>query len=162
MPKNLREAVLNNLKTVFEQKLNPLALSVEDYPGTPASFQIRHPRGHILVRYVRSQYAGTKSTDSAVQTRAMTFEAVILLRDLRTTADAEPYIELARKQIQGFKLPGCSIITIVSDGFVAENSGIWQYNIIFRSSTMASTPDTDQRPPFKTIKLNRHTEKPEI
>jgi hypothetical protein len=162
MNKNLREAVLNNLKTVFEQKSNPLALGVEDYPGNPASFQIRHPRGHILVRYVRSQYAATSSTDSAVQKRAMTFEAVILLRDLRTTADAEPYIELARRQIQGFKIPGCSIITIVTDGFVAENGGVWQYNIIFRSSTLSANPDEDSRPPFKKIKLNRNMEAPDI
>ncbi|MGI6394505.1 MAG: Gp37 family protein [bacterium] len=163
MNKNLREAVLNDLKTVFEQKSNPLALGVEDYPGNPALFQIRHPRGHILVRYVRSQYATTSSSDSAVQKRAMSFEAVILLRDLRTTADAEPYIELARKRIQGFKIPGCSIVTIASDGFVAENNGIWQYNIVFGSSTLSANPDVDDtRPPFKTITLNRHTEEPEL
>lgn len=103
------------------------ALAVEYFPDRPADYRLNHPLGALLVSYPGSRFDETVDTAAVVQPRRIHFSVTVVLRQLNGRGGAIDVLDQARVALVGFRPPDCRKLAAVSETFLGEEAGLWQY-----------------------------------
>lgn len=145
---------INEIENLITEHLkeNISDLHIEGFPEKPDTFNLIHPKGAILIHYQGGTYASTNSTSSIIQEKKLEFSATVVMRHLRSNDGAYEVLDKVRELLLGFKIDGCSKISMLKENFLAENAGLWQYAINFTLNTKCvEVTGENQDPPFKGI-----------
>jgi hypothetical protein len=105
-------------------------LDVRSFPDRPEHFHSNHPVGAVLVCYRGSAWERPEATDQILQARTPSFEATVLVKNLRDHSGAYEVLETLRQGLQGWvPLSGCDPCWIEADGFVHQSEGLWQWRL---------------------------------
>jgi hypothetical protein len=107
-------------------------LEIATFPDMPGDYRLRHPRGALLVHYAGSD--PDKGRRPRIAIRAVA----------RFEGDALLFLEAARLIVNGWQIPGCSRFEYAGDEFVEEKQGIWEYDIVFTTSSPAAPVGEDR------------------
>lgn len=124
----LEEAVITQLKAAS------LGVTVEPYPDRPADYGLLDPVGAALVVIGSSRYS--PAANQFGQERRTRIVITLLMRNLRTHAGAYGLMDAVQEALLGW-MPtggGWQPLVAISDQFVAEEAGVWQYDMVFESS----------------------------
>ena len=105
------------------------------FPDDPRTYLTRHPVGSVLVQYASSSFIEPKALNSITQTRNLRFSVFVQRRDLRDHSGIYPALDGVRDSLTGFFIPGTSKMYQVSERFLAEQDGIWIYEMVFAAQT---------------------------
>ena len=103
-------------------------LAVEPYPAKPDEYQLLHPKGAVLVFVRESRYSHYSNGAMQCNTR---FIVTLLLRNFSAHQSAYGWIESVQQSLFGFTPSGWQPIRLVSEQFIGEESGVWQYDLLF-------------------------------
>ena len=112
------------------------ALVVEYFPERPADYRLNHPRGALLVSYAGSQFGDTVDVTYVAQPRTVKLSITVILRQLNGRGGAIDVLDLVRQAVVGFRLPDCRKARAVSEKFLGETAGLWQYAVDFSAEAM--------------------------
>jgi hypothetical protein len=122
----LEQALLDRARTLVA----PFGLVLEPFPEDPDAYTMTHPKGAVLVVYKGSTYGQALATDAMVQTRAMGFELVILVRNLRKHQGAYGVIDALRQGLAGWQPPQAGrAARITRDEFRGREGSVWQWAV---------------------------------
>ncbi|HWO57682.1 MAG TPA: Gp37 family protein [bacterium] len=142
----LLEAVVKRLAGAFPH------LAVELYPERPSEYRLNHPRGALLVGYVRSHYGAPVDTEIMAQERSVEVSVAVLMRGLHDGAGAVPTLDAVRQAVIGWKMPDCDKSRIVGDRFLDQSAGLWTYELTFSGRTLVlEDEEPDAGPILKHI-----------
>jgi hypothetical protein len=124
---------LTDLETQIVDRLKSRLtnIQVEPYPDRPAEYKLLHPTGAVLVHYQGSRYGKRRATDAVVQDRRLEFGVTVLARNLRVHTGAYAILDAVCSALTGWQPGGYGKIYPLSDGFLSEETGIWQYQMSF-------------------------------
>lgn len=106
-------------------------------PERPQSWRLNHPRAALLVDYRGSRYAAHERMGQIVQPRTVEMGVNVVARNLYDAYGAVALCDAVRAALLGFTPPHARQMTAVADRFVAEQGGIWIYEIVFATETLA-------------------------
>jgi len=124
---------LTDLETQIVDRLKSRLtnIQVEPYPDRPAEYKLLHPTGAVLVHYQGSRYGKRRATDAVVQERRLEFGITVMARHLRVHTGAYAILDSVCAILTGWKPAGYGKVYPLSDGFLSEDTGIWQYQMSF-------------------------------
>lgn len=124
----LDEAVLAQLQAAS------LGITVESFPERPSEYSLLDPVGAALVVISSSRFSTT--ANQVGQERRTRVVITLLMRNLRTHTGAYGLMDAVLDALLGW-MPsegGWQPLIAISDQFVSEESGVWQYDMVFESS----------------------------
>lgn len=124
------DAVVDRLKVKLPQ------LAVEYFPDRPAEYRLNHPRGALLVSYLGSQFDTTVDVTYIAQPRTVKLSVTVILRQLNGKGGAVDVVDAVRQALVGFRPPDCRKVWAVSEKFLGETAGLWQYAVDLASQAM--------------------------
>lgn len=127
------------------------ALAVEYFPERPADYRLNHPRGALLVSYLGSQFGDTVDTQYIAQPRTVKLSVTVVLRQLNGRGGAVDVLDLVRRALVGFRPPDCRKLKAVSEKFLGESAGLWQYAVDFASEAMLVEDADGDTGPLLTV-----------
>lgn len=114
-------------------------LSVLEMPDQPSTYALIHPKGEILVQYSNSDFAAPESSGQnyqgapvrdVPQRRRINIQLTVVLRSLRGVTGTTQVLDRLRGGLKKFRPRHClSQVYFVSEGFISEKQGIWQYGL---------------------------------
>lgn len=125
-------------------------LAVEHFPDKPDEYRLNHPRGALLVSHLGSKFDETVATDVIAQPRHQKFSVTVVLRQLNGRGGAQDISDQVILTLAGFKPPDCKKMSIVSERYLGEEAGIWQYAVDVITETMLIEEDDMIAPPVLT------------
>lgn len=131
------------------QKALPDA-EVKLFPDRPDQYRFIHPKGAVLVGYQGSSFGRPHDTGAIVQERMMTLHLTVFGRGVHNDAGALELLDRLRLAVTGYKPLHCNPIHLLSESFVNEEGGIWQYEL--RAAT--ETQQVQQCPPDTRPKVS--------
>lgn len=111
-------------------------LAVEYFPDKPSEYRLNHPKGALLVSYLGSQFDKTVDVAYVAQPRTVKLSVTVVLRQLNGKGGAVDVVDLVRAALVGFRLPDCRKVWAVSEKFLGETAGLWQYAVDVASEAM--------------------------
>lgn len=126
---NIEQAIIGKLKADIQ------GVQIEAYPDKPAEYKLLHARGALLVRYAGSDFSPPLPTDIVVQNRDVDFDIAVVMRHLTGHDGIYEMLDRVRESLTGYQPIGCSKMYPVSEKFVSEENGIWQYAVSLRTRT---------------------------
>lgn len=130
----LEQAVIAQLKSAA------LGITVEPYPNSPGDYSLLDPAGAALVVIRGSRY---EQQFNGVQNRATRIIVTLLVRNLNAHQGAYALIDAIAMALMGWTPPiqgsgqnWCGL-RVVSDQYVNEDNGVWQYDMMFETSRLA-------------------------
>lgn len=134
------------------------ALAVEYFPDQPADYRLNHPLGALLVSYLGSQFGRSVDTRYVAQPRTVKLSVTVVLRQLNGPGGAVDVLDRVRQALAGFRPPDCGQLAAVSEAFLGENAGLWQYAVDFAAEAMlVEDADTGSDPLLTVV---THEEQP--
>ncbi len=128
---DILDGILNRLKEVHGREL-----AIEYFPEQPANYRLNHPVGAVLISYSRSSFATNEAIDSTWMNREMTIPLTLMFRQLHGKAGVIAYLDKLRLTLSGWTPPHCDVpLKPVSESFLAQNVGVWQYALDFTTQT---------------------------
>lgn len=124
------DAVVERLKVKLPQ------LAVEYFPDRPAEYRLNHPKGALLVSYLGSQFDTTVDVTYVAQPRTVKLSVTVILRQLNGRGGAVDVVDAVRQALVGFRPPDCRKVWAVSEKFLGETAGLWQYAVDLASEAM--------------------------
>jgi hypothetical protein len=129
------QALIDAVITKIKAEVTDLA--VEQFPDRPDDYRLNHPVGAVLVLTPRSRYvpAGT-----GVRTRTLDLVVRLALRNFASRAIEYDRQDQLRYALHGW-IPGenWQALAITEERFVAENAGIWQFDLMFEVKNLVIT-----------------------
>lgn len=113
-----------------------LGVTVEPYPDRPADYTLLDPVGAVLVVISGSRYS---NSINGVQTRNTRIVITVLVRNLSTHTGAYTLLDRVLNTLQGWQPDGWQAVAAVSEQFITEDSGVWQYDLVFETSRLHIT-----------------------
>lgn len=137
------DAVVERLKVKLPQ------LAVEYFPDRPAEYRLNHPRGALLVSYLGSQFDTTVDVTYIAQPRTVKLSVTVILRQLNGKGGAVDVVDAVRQTLVGSRPPDCRKVWAVSEKFLGETAGLWQYAVDLASEAMlVEDADINTEPPL--------------
>ena len=124
------DAVVERLKVKLPQ------LAVEYFPDRPAEYRLNHPRGALLVSYLGSQFDTTVDVTYIAQPRTVKLSVTVILRQLNGKGGAVDVVDAVRQALVGFRPPDCRKVWAMSEKFLGETAGLWQYAVDLATEAM--------------------------
>lgn len=110
-------------------------LAIDPYPPRPADYRLLHPRGAVLVRIDGSRY---QSAATGAAHRDAQVIVTLLLRDFQQHQAAYEWLDAIQGLLFGFvPAGGWQAMKVLSDQFISENEGVWQYDLTFTSRRLS-------------------------
>ncbi len=156
------DAVLAELKRAHGREL-----AVEFFPEQPLNYRLNHPVGAILVSYSRSLFGQQASLDTAWLARDLTVPLTLVFRQLNGRKGVIAWLDQVRQTLTGWTPLHCDTPLIpVSEQFLLQNAGIWQYALDFTTQTnqlpMSYSIPTGNEPPAPPLyAMRKSNEKPD-
>ena len=121
---------LQIIDTVVERlKVKLPQLVAEYFPDRPAEYRLNHPKGALLVSYLGSQFGPTVDVTYIAQPRTVKLSVTVILRQLNGKGGAVDVVDAVRRALVGFRPPDCRKVWAVSEKFLGETAGLWQYAV---------------------------------
>ncbi|OQX12811.1 MAG: hypothetical protein BWK73_13935 [Thiothrix lacustris] len=114
-----------------------LGVTVEPYPDRPQDYTLLDPVGAALVVISGSRYS---PSINGVQTRTCRVVITVLVRNLSTHTGAYTLLDGVLNTLHGWQPADWQPLTAISDQFVTEDAGVWQYDTVFETSRLAISP----------------------
>lgn len=124
------DAVLARLKVKLPQ------LAIEYFPDRPAEYRVNHAVGALLISYPGSQFGDTVDVTYIAQPRTVKLSVTVLLRQLNGRGGAVDVVDDVRRALVGWRPPDCRKVRAVSETFLGETAGIWQYTVDLAAEAM--------------------------
>lgn len=124
------DAVLARLKVKLPQ------LAIEYFPDRPAEYRVNHAVGALLVSYPGSQFGDTVDVTYIAQPRTVRLTVTVLLRQLNGRGGAVDVVDDVRRALVGWRPPDCRKVRAISEAFLGETAGIWQYTVDLAAEAM--------------------------
>ena len=118
------DAIVERLKEQMPE------LEVKPFPDDPANYQLIHPLGALLVRFLGESLTEPRASGTISQTEKMEFETVVVSRNLRTHQGVYAYIGQVKAALTGkfdLSLPRAYLVGV---RFLSVSNGVWQYSVI--------------------------------
>jgi len=135
--RDIENQILAKLKENFPEFL------VQGFPEKPQEFVLLHPTGAILVHYRGANYSTSNTIFYISQEKTSEFAVTIVTRNLRANEGAYETLDRVKQVLSGYKIPECTKLIPVKEGFISEINGIWQYEITFKltNTSIENTED---------------------
>lgn len=122
----LEQAIRDRLKTTIT------SIAVEPFPARPADYRLPHPVGVCLVAYSGSEYSDPVN---GLQGQDMTWVMTLLMQGAYSHTGSYPQLQAIRDCLAGWKPDGCQRqMWITRDQFVAQWDGVWQWDLLFKTT----------------------------
>lgn len=155
MADSITLAILASVKEKLRQGLP--SIEVDLFPDNPASYRFIHPVGAVLIGYQGSEYEMTDDTHAIVQTRKLTFSLTVFGRGVHHDKGVIALLDKVRAVITGFRPKHCNKIHLLSERYLHQDGGAWQYELKARTETQnVEVCQSDTRP--KVVQV--HTRRP--
>lgn len=140
------DAVVARLKAKIPQ------LAVESFPDRPAEYRLNHPKGALLVSYLGSQFDATVDLTYITQPRTLKLSVTVILRQLNGKGGAVDVVDAVRLALVGFRPPDCRKLFAVSEKFLGETAGLWQYAVdVATKSMLVEDADINTEPSLTVV-----------
>lgn len=106
-------------------------------PERASSWRLNHPRAALLVDYRGSRYGQLQRMGLVAQPRTVQIGVNVVARTLNDAYGAVALVDAVRAALLGWTPPHCKALAAASDRFVAEEGGLWFYEIVFEAETLA-------------------------
>lgn len=106
-------------------------------PERPQGWRLNHPKAALLVGYGGSRYGDARDADLVVQERTLRVHVYVVARALHDAYGAVPLVDAAADAVLGLRATNTGRFRLVSDRFVAEEAGLWMYELVFEAETLA-------------------------
>lgn len=148
--------IIDALVVRLKAKLPQLA--VEYFPDKPTEYRLNHPRGALLVSYLGSQFDKTVDVTYIAQPRTVKLSVTVILRQLNGRGGAVDVVDDVRRALIGWQPPDCRKVWAVSDKFLGETAGLWQYAVDLASQSMlVEDSDVNTGQPLTQITYEEQT-----
>ena len=111
------------------------AYTVELFPDDPAGYRFMAPLGAVLVGYQGSKFARPDGLGLIGQQRDVTLALTVFGRGLNHDGAALDLLDALRLAITGYRPPDCLPCHLISEQFLAEDGGAWQYQLLVQTET---------------------------
>ena len=129
-------------------------IEVRLFPDKPDGYRFVHPKGAVLVGYQGSQFAKPHDVQAMVQQRTLNLYLTVFARGVHNDAGALDLLDRLRLALTGHKPVHCNPVHLLSEAFLSEAGGVWQYELRLATETQQvqqCPPDT--RPKVSDIYL---------
>lgn len=155
MSDSITLAILASVREKLRQDLP--SVEVDLFPDNPATYRFIHAVGAVLIGYQGSDYEMTDDTHAIVQTRKLTFSLTVFGRGVHHDKGAIALLDKVRAVITGFRPKHCNKIHLVSERYLHQDGGAWQYELKVRTETQSvEVCQPDNRPKLVQV----HTRQP--
>ena len=132
------------------------AYTVELFPDDPAGYRFMAPLGAVLVGYQGSKFARPDGLGLIGQQRDVTLALTVFGRGLNHDGAALDLLDALRLAITGYRPPDCEPCHLISEQFLAEEGGAWQYQLIAQTETQqVERRPADIRPKVSSLYLRQ-------
>nr|DAS78134.1 MAG TPA: tail completion protein [Bacteriophage sp.] len=132
------------------------AYTVELFPDDPAGYRFMAPLGAVLVGYQGSKFARPDGLGLIGQQRDITLALTVFGRGLNHDGAALDLLDALRLAITGYRPPDCEPCHLISEQFLAEEGGAWQYQLIAQTETQqVERRPADTRPKVSSLYLRQ-------
>ncbi len=146
------QAHLRNILVNYEVRL---------FPDAPANYRFIHPLGAVLIGYQGSQFEKSLATDLTAQERDINLYFTVFGRGLNGDGAALDLLDRLRSSIIGFKPIHCCLpIHLISERFLDEEAGAWQYEIRVKTQTIETEDRKDSNNSKFVHAPSRRTDQP--
>lgn len=124
------------LDSVLEHLIARLPeVPVELFPDDVANYFPAHPNGAVLISYQSSSFSESQDVFFVNQKRNIQLALTIIGRSQWNDFGALDTLDQAREAMVGFEAVNCKKATVLSEQFLDEVSGLWQYQMIVNLPT---------------------------
>lgn len=157
MADSITLAILGSVREKLRQDLP--SVEVDLFPDNPATYRFIHAVGAVLIGYQGSDYETTDDTHAIVQTRKLTFSLTVFGRGVHHDKGAIALLDKVRAVITGFRPKHCNKIHLVSERYLHQDGGAWQYELKVRTETQSvEAVQADNRPRLTQVHERRQGE----
>ncbi|WP_114922254.1 Gp37 family protein [Neisseria elongata] len=110
-------------------------VSVEAFPERPSEYQFIHPVGAILVGYGGSKFGNIEQLGRIAQQRDVRLMLTVFGSSLNADDGTLAILDETRLAMVGFAPPSCQPCHLISEEFLAEDAGAWQYQLVLQAET---------------------------
>lgn len=110
-------------------------VAVEVFPERPADYQFIHPTGAVLVGYQSSKFGSVEGLSMIAQQRDVVLHLTIIGANLHGDDGALAILDEVRLAIVGFTPPNCLPCHLLTERFLSEDAGAWQYELTIQTET---------------------------
>lgn len=130
------------------------------FPDNPAQYRFIHPKGAVLVGYQGSRFGAIEQLGAISQQRVMTLHLTVFGRGLHHDGAALDLLDRVRLAVVGFRPPHCLPCHLISEQFLAEEAGAWQYQLLVQTETHQVQQCRDEPKPVLTAVRYRRDGQP--
>lgn len=136
-------------------------VSVEAFPERPSEYQFIHPVGAILVGYGGSKFGDIEQLGRIAQQRDVRLMLTVFGSSLNADDGTLAILDETRLAMVGFAPPNCQPCHLISEEFLAEDAGAWQYQLVLQTETQqVEDCRQTQRPLFIAAHYRRSDQDP--
>lgn len=121
---------------------------IEPFPDNPASYRLRHQRGAILVGYRGAEYEMPQEVDEVVQFRTLTFDVLVLSRNLSSHTGAYAHLEAIRGALTGHVVDPFEPLQVRAERFMGHAEGVWSWVLTVAARCWSIEMDADELEEF--------------
>lgn len=130
--------------------------AVELFPDNPATYRFIHPKGAVLVGYQGSRFSRPDGLGMIGQQRDITLHLTVFGRGLHHDGAALDLLDALRLAVTGYAPPHCLPCHLLSEAFLSEDGGAWQYELRVQTETQQVQVCTDENlPKFTAARYRR-------
>jgi len=123
MTETILQSVLERLQAVHGEQLE-----IRYYPQDADHYRLNHPVGAVLLGYSRSQFSTERGLDATWVTRDLSLPLTLVFCQLDGADGVIAWLDRLRETLTGFTPAHCDMpMRPVSELFLGEETGIWQY-----------------------------------
>lgn len=125
-------------------------VSVEAFPERPSEYQFIHPIGAILVGYGGSKFGEIEQLGRIAQQRNVRLVLTVFGSSLNTDDGTLAILDETCLAMVGFIPPNCQPCHLISEEFLSEDAGAWQYQLVLQTETQQVEVCREERLPLFT------------
>ena len=132
---------------------------VKLFPDNPATYRFIHPKGAVLVGYQGSKFGKLEQLGAISQQRVITVNLTVFGRGLHHDGAALDLLDNLRLAIVGYQPPHCLPCHLISEQFLSEDGGAWQYQLLVQTETHQVQQCREvPKPPLTAVRYRREGE----
>ncbi len=126
------QEIENKIIEKLKEEISDVA--VEGFPDVPGNYMLKHAVGAVLVRYIGAKFEKPQNYSRIFQEGYSQYAITIIMRNLhrkKRISGIYDKLDEVREILTGFSPDGRFKMFPVSEDFIDEENGIWQYEMIF-------------------------------
>ncbi|MDH2927352.1 hypothetical protein FW755_03190 [Lonepinella koalarum] len=129
-------ATLPILTSIQQRLLDTTSqFAVELFPDDVDNYYLKDEVGAVLVQYAGSKFESLDSVDIVQQRRAVQIALTVIARSQHNDQGALDILDQIRLSLTGFRPTNCTPCHLISEQFIGEDSGLWQYQLLIHTES---------------------------